>query len=285
MPPSSFDQLQKRLSDEYPLLSRRLKEVCDYVTQHPQSVALDTAAVVADKAGVHASTLVRFANYFEFSGFSGMQKLYKQHLLDALQGNYNDRIATLSKSTGQEGDITAMTLLAEFGSANQESLGTLKEQTDPTTLTQAVDLIERAAAIHIGGVRRAFPVTMYFAYTLAHLRRNCHAISGLGLMHEDQLANIRAGELLIAITFAPYADSTQAMIETAHNNGADILLISDDANCPGAARSTIVLPVADAEVRGFRSLTSSMCLAQALCIALGYRQPEARPLDDNRTQH
>lgn len=274
MQPATLEQMRQRLTAEHDSLSRRLKEVSHYITTNPQSVAIDTAAVVADKAGVHASTLVRFASHFEFSGFSELQKLYKEHLHQNYQtyGHYGTRIRAWQHSDDQP--VTPEQLHNEFTEANILALQEASDHIDPHSLNKAVELMHAAPAIHVCGVQRAFPVTMYFAYALGHLQVNCHAITGLGLMHDDQLNNIQPDDVLIAITFSPYAKATQSMIQAASENGAHVILIAGDNNCPSASLAELLFTVQDAEVRSFRSLSATMCLAQTLCIALGYRRDQ-----------
>lgn len=269
--PATLEQLRSTLASEHDSLSRRLKEVSSYVSDNPQSIAIDTAAVIADKAGVHASTLVRFANHFGFNGFTELQQLFK----DYIHENYTDygaRIRQLQQSLGEQGDVSPNQLLNEFTESNLLSLQYLRDSIDLDALNSAVNLLDTATTIHVCGIRRAFPVAMSIVYALNHMHVNCHAIDGLGLMHSEQASCISANDVLIAITFSPYADVTQAMIKTAKANSADVILITDDSDCPGIDYANVVLTVQDAEVRSFRSLSSSMCLAQTLCVALGYRR-------------
>jgi len=271
-PPASLADMRARLREDYSALSRRLKEVADYVQANPQSLALDTLATIADKAGVHPSTLVRFAHHFGFDGFSALQQLYKTHVEQNFN-DYGERIRALQHELGDNDTVTPPQLLNEFTEANLLALQDMRERIDPEQLNRAIELLDTTTSIHVCGIRRAFPVAMYFAYALSHMHMRCHTIDGLGLMHEEQARCIGSGDVLIAITFSPYAATTQATIERAKNNGAKVLLLTDDGlQCPSSKNCDIVFSVPDAEVRSFRSLNSSLCLAQTLCIALGYRR-------------
>ena len=270
-PPSTLDAMHARLEAERPDLSRRLEEVAAWVLAHPESVALDTLAEIADKAGVHPSTLVRFAHRFGFGGFSELQRLYRAHVHEHF-ADYGARIRTLQRSLGADDGIDATRLLGEFTEANLVALERLRAGTDPDALDAAVELLDGARAIHVCGIRRAFPVAMYFAYALPHIGLSCHAIDGLGLMHAEQARCVGAGEVLVAITFSPYAEATRAVIRTARDNGAKVILLTDAPSCPSAKDSDVLFTVRDAEVRSFRSLNASLCLAQTLCIALGFRR-------------
>lgn len=269
-PPLTLDEMHERLAAERDGLSRRLEEVAAWVVAHPESVALDTLAEIAAKAGVHASTLVRFAHRFGFGGFSELQRLHRGHVHEHF-ADYGARIRALQRSPGGD-EVDATRLLGELTEANLVALERLRVGTDPDALDAAVELLDGARAIHVCGIRRAFPVAMYFAYALPHIGLTCHAIDGLGLMHAEQARCIGAGEALVAVTFAPYAEVTRSVIRTARGNGAKAVLLTDSRECPSAADADVLFTVRDAEVRSFRSLNASLCLAQALCIALGFRR-------------
>ena len=65
--------------------------------------------------------------------------------------------------------------------------------------------------------------------------------------------------------------------------GAKRLAITNAFLSPVAKDADLVLEVNDAELRGFRSLTSAMCLAQTLAMGLAFnkRNQRRKPADDN----
>ena len=57
----------------------------------------------------------------------------------------------------------------------------------------------------------------------------------------------------------------------ARERGATVVALTDSRLGPVAAAADAVLTVQQAELFGFRTLSSTMCLAQALYIAVAYR--------------
>ena len=84
-------------------------------------------------------------------------------------------------------------------------------------------------------------------------------------------------DIVIAISFRPYADDTAAVAERAKANGAPLIAISDSRLSPIARDAAVCFEIKDAEVRQFRSLTASMCIAQTLVISYAYRYGVERP--------
>ena len=280
-PPGSLDAMRQRLAAEQHMLSPRLQDVGAYVAAHPQSSAVDTLAEIARRAGSHPSTLVRFANHFGFNGFSELQGLYKQHVHEHFAAvDYGTRIRSLQKNLGSNDAVTPPGLLGEFTEANLLSLERLRAHTDHDDLTRAVDLLESANRIHICGIRRAFPLAMYASYALSHIGTDCRAIDGLGMMQTSQARSIQSNDVLLAITFRPYAEEVRDVVTIAADADASIVLVTDDANAPSAALADTCFAVQDAEVRSFRSLNASFCLVQTLCIALGYRRDASLAVPD-----
>ncbi|OBX35577.1 HTH-type transcriptional regulator MurR [Halomonas elongata] len=146
--PQDFEELETRITADYPALSRRLQQTARFLLDHPQEVAFATVAQLAEQADVTPSTLIRFANSFGFTGFSEMQRLFRSRLVDELP-NYNERIHAVRSATGETPDSTQ--LLWEFADANREVLEQLPSRIDPRHLERALDIFEQASAIHVMG--------------------------------------------------------------------------------------------------------------------------------------
>jgi DNA-binding MurR/RpiR family transcriptional regulator len=145
--------------------------------------------------------------------------------------------------------------------------GTLQE----ADFSQAVDLLAQADAIWVAGARRSFPVAAYLDYALQHTDKRVGLIHALGSMHEGQIRSVRPGDVLVAVSFSPYAEETQQVVRQALSRGARLIAISDSQMSPLARDALVTLRVEDNTTFGFRSLTATMALAQSLFIALAYR--------------
>ncbi|PXX94875.1 MurR/RpiR family transcriptional regulator [Halomonas sp. LBP4] len=282
--PQDYIQLEARITDDYPSLSRRLQQTARFLLDHPQEVAFATAAKLAEQAGVTPSTLIRFANHFGFSGFSEMQQLFRARLVDELP-NYTERIRAVRSATGETPDSTQ--LLWEFAEANREVLEQLPGRIDPRSLERALDIFEHADAIHVMAVRRTFMVASYMTYALQHVDKRAHLVSGIGGMHGEQIRSIGDRDALLVVSYSPYAQESREAAEEAVRRGIPLVVITDSTLSPLARVADVSLIVHEAEVKSFRGLTASLCLTQTLAIALGVRQDKARdrPPTDNDAGH
>jgi DNA-binding MurR/RpiR family transcriptional regulator len=269
LPP--IDRLMQQIATEYDALSRQLKLIAQYVEKHRASLMLVRISDIAAACDVQPSAIVRFAQRFGFSGFSEMQDVFRQSYTEqaAATPDYQQRIRKLIAT--RDGQLSAGDLTREFIGASRAGLDELTGGLDDAQMEAAVNLLHQADNIYVIGVRRSFPVAAYIAYALEHTEKRAHLVSGLGGMHREQMRSARAGDVAIAISFAPYGKETQQCIKLARDNGAKVLVITDSTLAPLARMADALLTVTEGSAFAFRSLTSTMCLCQALFIALAYK--------------
>ena len=264
---STQQQLEQLIEQRFVTLSNRLQQVARYLLDHPDTVAFGTTATIAAGAGVHASALVRFANAFGFSGFSQMQQLFKNRLVQT-GPDYQSRIAAVKQDDSVPAAQTGLMYLQQINAANERAMLQLTEELDPQLLTQACELLAQARIIHLQGARRAYPVASYASYLLSNTGLAVQLLDGVGYMQQAALNLVTSEDVILAISFAPYAPETQLAINRANAAGAKVIVITDSRLSPLAAEADVTLLVREAEVHSFRSLNASMNLIQALVLAL-----------------
>jgi DNA-binding MurR/RpiR family transcriptional regulator len=270
--PRDIDKLRAEIVARHDELSPRLKQVAAYVLDHPNDMGLQTLAVIAERCGVQASTIVRFAKAFGYDGASQMQRLFRDELINSTPSpSYAERIRQFNKRTGDGHQLTPHELMQEFVSSNIIALEHMKDTIDAGRLQRSVDLMEQCDAVYLVGLRRSFPVAAYMAYALRHVDKPVHLIDGLAGMLLEQSSMITQRDLLFAISFRPYAKETAKIVAQAKQAGSRIIAFSDSQLSPISRDADISFDIKDAEVRQFRSLTGSLCLAQTLVISYAHR--------------
>jgi DNA-binding MurR/RpiR family transcriptional regulator len=283
-PKMTVDQLLKSISQEYETLSKQLKVIARHIEQHRDHLGLEGIQDVAGQCGVAPSAVVRFAKHFGFSGFTEMQRIFRDGLARQIapSGTYETRIREVIESGA--GNLSAIDIAHEFLGGSIAGMEELRNGLRGTSFKKAVDLLAEADAIWIVGSRRSFPVAAYLDYALQHTDKRIGLVTGLGGMQQGQMRSVRKGDVMIAISFAPYAEETGAAAQAALRLGARLIAITDSRMSPLARGAHAALIVRDNSTFGFRALTSTMGLAQGLFIALAYRlelpyQPSAISAD------
>jgi DNA-binding MurR/RpiR family transcriptional regulator len=270
-PPATVDGLLKRASSEYAVLSRQLKTIARYVERHRDHLGLDRIQDVATRCEVQPSAVVRFAKHFGYAGWSDLQRIFRDGMTQRIapSRNYQARIRQVVDSA--PGALTSAHIAHEFIGGTIAGLQELQRGLHAASVTKAVELLAAAPALWIVGSRRAFPVAAYLAYALQHTDKPVQLVSFVGAMHQGQLRGVREREVMIAVSFAPYASETVAAVEAAREQGARIIAITDSRMSPLAVHATHSFIVHESSTFGFRALTNAMALAQGLFIALAYR--------------
>ena len=267
----TVDQLIETIAAAYDSLPRQLKRIATYIEQHRGRVMMDRVGDIAQTCNVHPSAVVRFAKRFGFSGFSELQAIFRRAYTEQVAPvqSYQQRVRKLIKSN--RGRLRGSEIAHEFIDGSQQGLEALAAGLDANAFDEALELLVKAKTIYIAGVRRSFAAASYLAYALQHTRKQVILASGLGGMYREQISSIRKGDALVAISFLPYGKETQYCARMASHNKAGALVITDSQLSPLARFATVLLLVKEGDAFGFRSLTNTMCLCQALFISLAYK--------------
>ena len=285
MTTSTVDELIEKIAAAYESLPRQLKSIASYIEQHRSSVMMDRVSDIAQACDVHPSAVVRFSKHFGFSGFSEMQAIFRQAYTEQVAPirSYQQRIRKLI--TNNRARLRGSDIAREFIDGSRHGLDELATGLDTGAFNEALDLLVKAKAIYIAGVRRSFAAASYLAYALQHTRKRVILAPGLGGMHREQISSIRKGDALVAISFLPYGKETQYCVRMAHYNKASTLVITDSQMSPLSRFASVLLTVKEGNAFGFRSLTNTICLCQALFISLAYKlelnieQPQEDPIE------
>lgn len=275
--PTQLSILQDDIRARYDTLSKRLKQVARYILDNGNSIAFDTVASIAQQAEVPPSTLIRFANAFGFSGFNEMKQMFRQHLMEET-ANYTERARLFRQTSSEEGVAPEKPaeILNMFTLVNSRALQQLAVQTAADDLERAVALLAEAEHIYVIGLRRSFSVASYLTYALRHLDRKAFLIDGLGGMFSEQLSMVSAQDVVISVSFSPYATEAVELVELSAQRKARQIAITDSQVSPLAAFSDVCFVVREAQVDGFRSQVASLCLAQTLAVSLALHDSDAR---------
>ncbi len=267
----SVDELIKKIAAAYDSLPRQLKRIATYIEEHRWRVMVDRVGDIAEACKVHPSAVVRFAKHFGFSGFSELQEIFRRAYTEQVAPiqSYQQRVRKLVKSN--RGRLRGSEIAREFIEGSRQGLDALTAGLEPNAFDEALELLVKAKTIYIAGVRRSFAPASYLAYALQHTRKRVILAPGLGGMYREQISSIRRGDALVAISFLPYGKETQYCVRMARHNQAGALVITDSQLSPLARFASVLLLVKEGNAFGFRSLTNTMCLCQALFISLAYR--------------
>jgi DNA-binding MurR/RpiR family transcriptional regulator len=267
----TVEQLLQRISEEYEGLSKQLKIIARHIERNRDRLGIEGIRELAEQCEVQPSAVVRFAKHFGLSGFAEMQRIFREGLAQYLgqSRNYETRIRKGIESGA--GRLSSVEIAEEFLRGSIAGMQELRERLHGPSFKKAVNLLAETDAISICGSRRSFPVAVYLEYALQHTDKRITLISAMGSMQQGQLRSVRKGDVMIAISYTPYAQETIDVAQEVLARGARLIAITDSRMSPLAREADVALIVQDNSTLGFRSLSGTMSLAESLFIALAYR--------------
>lgn len=267
--PRDFTALRSLIVERAAAFPRRLTQVATYALENPDDIAFGTVASIAQAADVQPSTLVRFAQSLGYQGFSELQEVFQSRLRERVL-NYDERIGQLREHTRNSGKA-GLVFDGVVGAAEQ-SLGRLRERLDPAQLDAATDMLAGAETIYLIGLRRSFPISSYMAYAFGKLGIRNVLVDALGGLAAEQASFATPKDVVLAVSFTPYASETVALVKQISARGVPVLAITDSPLSPLASLARLWFEVQEANFEGFRSMTATLTLATTLTVATAERR-------------
>lgn len=254
------------IKDNYAKFSKGQKKISDFILSHYEAACYLTAAKIGETVGVSESTVVRFACQLGFDGFPEFQK----ELQEVVQSRLNN-IQRMQVSAERFGEnILENILQRDIDMLRQTSLECSNED-----FNKAVDAITNAKNIYIMGTRSSSSLADFLSYYLGFFIDNVKLIQNVNsnALYE-QLFRIGKDDILIAISFPRYSNTTVNAIRFAHDNGAQTLAITDSAYSPLVEYATLSL-LAHTDMLSFvDSLVAPLSVINALIVAISERKQE-----------
>ena len=259
--PTSVSELLERLDAAEADLPKRLKQCAAFTRRHLHLIAVSTVSEMARSSDVAPSVYMRFCQAMGFSGYSEMQALFRARVTE-FRPNYQERFATLI----DDGEMGTGRLLSDFAEAGHKSLLSLANTVTNDRLDRIARGLAGARVVHLVGLRRAFAVVSNMSYMLDKLGIPAHLHHGAGMLNSAQ--GIVPGDVLMAVTFAPFSVETIELARVSAQRGIPIYGLSDSDRCPMAEWADEMLIAREDEVAGFRSLNAAITLTTTLAVAV-----------------
>jgi DNA-binding MurR/RpiR family transcriptional regulator len=268
--PLNYEDLIRVIHERYDDMSKSYQKIAVYLTQNPNDVAVLSVHAIAERCGVHASNVVRFAQALGYDGFKALQGLFQKRLTTAAPG-FEARIKALESELGSKKNHTERGFLHDLVVRDIASLQSLLVEISGQDLRKAVGLLEKAEVIYLIGQLRSSPVADLLRYVLTMLGKRCALLDPSGGLATHMARAIGKTDVLFAISFRFYATEVVNIVEEAAKRKVPVIAMSDSTLSPLAKSATVLFAVPEHEYTFSRSLAAPMCLAQALTVALAAR--------------
>jgi DNA-binding MurR/RpiR family transcriptional regulator len=268
--PRDYEELIRVIHERHDGMSRSYRRIAVYLTQNPNDVAVLSVGAVAERCGVHASNVVRFAQSLGYDGFRALQALFHKRLSTAAPG-FEARVKALESELGQREDRSEIGFLRDLVVRDIASLQNLLNDISPDDLREAATLLEKAEVVYLLGQLRSAPVAELLRYVLTMLGKRCVLLDPSGGLATHMARAMGSADVLLAVSFRFYATEVVNIVEEAARRAVPVIAISDSTLSPLAKSARVLFAAPEHEHTFSRSLAAPMCLAQALTVALAAR--------------
>ena len=267
MDPTLKNKTITALKASIPDLSPRLRQVAKYIIDHPSDFGLDPIRETARKCGVSTYTLVRMAEKMGFSGYDELRDPFRNALVSTTECMARPDWMDDMRDEGELGIVLAEASLNAMAIVQR----TLERQS-PAQMKRVAAMLLGAGTVYLTAVRASYAVASYLNYVGRMALPTLQLVPQQMNTAIDELHNAREGDVLIAITFAPYSRETVEACRYAHAKGVRLILISDSDVVIPDLKPEETLVVTTVSTHHFGCYSGAMAICEnllALLVSLG----------------
>jgi DNA-binding MurR/RpiR family transcriptional regulator len=261
--PQSYSELRAELQARMDSLAPGQQRIARLLLSDPEGTAFRSITETARLAGVHQSSLVRFASSLGLRGYPALVKLCRERLTEQVHLVHRFESAQRHSASGD--------LLTSVVEHDQQNLARTFARVAPEEWARMVDLLAEAPRVYVMGLRKCLSVAQLMSYLLHMVRPDVRLVAPVSGGLVDELRDLRAGDVFVGISIRRYTADTVRAMELAKRRGAHAIALTDDAASPLAAIAELALFVETGGVTLLRSLSAFVSLVQAAATAVALR--------------
>ncbi|MBR1686188.1 MAG: MurR/RpiR family transcriptional regulator [Clostridia bacterium] len=247
-------------------LSKSHRRIAEYIVEHDDKAVFMTASQLGQCAKVSESTVVRFATALGYEGYPELQRALKELVSHHLTGAQRVEIAT---------EIEPENVLNAVLKRDMANLRNTLDNMDSAVYDDVVQRILHANTIYVMGLRSAAPLAQFMGYYLNFIFDHVQIVSTGSTDVFDEIAKVRPGDVMVAISFPRYSNRTLDAMLFAKRAGAEVIAITDGPMSPlcRIADATLLSRI---DMASFvDSLAGPLSVINALLVSLGLQRKEA----------
>jgi DNA-binding MurR/RpiR family transcriptional regulator len=259
--------LSSYIQSRFDECSRSQKDVAQYIIDHLDEAAFQTAEELARRANTSSSTVVRFSQALGFEGFPELQR--------AAREEYRRHHAGVGESPLFSVERSAFETAVAADYANVEETA---RKAMPANIEKAISTISQATRIVIAGTDQMAFFASYFRHLLMLLDLRAELVASPSQEALGRLARIDSETLVIALSAGrPHALVVRAM-KLARHREAQTIALTDATMSEVAKLAQIKLYYSSNSPAYVRSHTALLSMIQGLAYGV-YSRDEQQYVD------
>ncbi len=249
------------IAENIPKMSKAHLKIARYILENPNTVPFLTVKKLAKLANVSDATIVRFANYLHFSGYVELQQ--------AMQTSVQEQLTTterlrMTNDVYDEKDLGIREIMKD----DIDNIKLLIDRIDVDAFQKTVDTLLKAKRIYIIANRSAVSLGLFLQYYLNIMLDNVELIQSVE-KNAEKLNHLSKMDVIIAISFSRYTNTTIKIFSYAKTNGATTIAITDNLLSPLIPYADVALTAPSRIPSFIDSFVAPLSLINALIISIG----------------
>ena len=263
---SKDSNIIKNIQDNYSRLSKGQKVIAEYLVNHYDKAAFLTAANLGKILNVSESTVVRFANALDYSGYKELQR--------ELQEIIRNKLTTVQRLSLSENYNKNENTIAKVMEKDIENMKKTLNEVDHESFFKAIRYTLKAKKIFILGLRSSSFLSGYLAFYMNFIFDNIHLVKHGANDIFEQLMKADKDDVIICLTYPRYSKRTLEAIDYTRTKGCKVISFTDSLISPASGKSDVTIIARSDMLSYVDSLVAPMSLINAFIIALGNEKKE-----------
>ncbi len=240
-------------------LSPALRDAADYVLKNPNAVAMRSLRQVAELSGLKPPTYTRLAQSLGFRAYEELRELCRQDMVQSSTSISDKALALQQLKGGGPGSF-----LSRHAAASINNIEKLSNDLDLSALSHAADELARAQSVVLVGALSSASLIDYLGYMAQMAFKNWRTSFGNHETVGVALRDIGPKDMVVVLTFEPYASRAVETAKRAHDAGIPTLVVTDGYTAPVAAYASHLFVVPTDSPHFFASAASLIVFFESL---------------------
>lgn len=240
--------------------------VARFLAEHPDLVAVASAAELGARTGTSNATVVRTVKKLGYQGLPELRRVLLQTIV-ARRNPARVLGERIDRLTSSPPDNAADRVLV----ATVDLLEQARHLVDDASWRRAVDILEGAESVLCYGNGQAGGVAEYLSIELLWSGRTARCLKSTGLDLSTGLLSLGRREAVVLIAPLRHFREVDVVIDRASEVGAPVILMSEALGMALADRVDVVLAMPQSTLTPTSEVLAPMTLAHALALDLAAR--------------
>lgn len=229
--PSAAKTIEQQIRASFADLTRAERQLATHITRHYPVAALGSITALAKAAEVSTPTVVRLVQKLGYKGYPDFQAIVRAEVEERL-------ISPIAKHDRWAEGVPDTHILNRFADAVVGNLQATLGQIDHAEFDAIARLMADAdRKVYAMGGRITHAMADYFVTHMKIIRRDVALVSEMSNAWPPAILDMVPGDVLLAFDIRRYENNVLSLVEIAAEQGAEVVLITDQWVSPAAERA------------------------------------------------